>query len=242
MLNRSLFWPLSLLGVFAALALLLFSGVLSSPRVVQGQTCSYPDRALQQECFARETSEAGGNTSYPGAEPAQMTETPTTTTTLRTTGTPARAGTSIATVTGITQTSISQPNTTLTTTATSPVRQVQSPLPTATATARSALDGLERLLCQPGSTVTITGTVEGSMALLAFFDSRPVGGSFARSDGQYSITLSIGPERPGTYAVEVRERDGLAVVQRLACEVPGATPTTTLVPGITPTATFVRGP
>lgn len=230
MTNRSLFWPLSLLGVFVVLALLLLSGTLSSPRIAEGQTCSYPGLS-EQACFARQTSEsARNNPGYPAPQQPQATETPTAT--ITTTSTVDTTITSIATVTNTAQTSISQATRTPTATATSPVRQVQSPLPTATATVSSAFDGLERLLCQPGATVTITGTVEGSMALLAFFDNRPVGGSFARSDGQYSITLRIGPERPGTYLVDVRERDGLAVVQRLACE----------VPGFTPTATIVRGP
>lgn len=94
--------------------------------------------------------------------------------------------------------------------------------------------------------VTITGVVEGSVALLAYFNDRPVGGSFARSDGQYSITLHIGPERPGVYPVEVRERDGRALVQQLACEVPDAaslaTTTATVLATTTATATVPRGP
>lgn len=240
MSNRSLFWPLSLLGVFVVLALWLLSGAPSSPRVAQGQACSYPG-LTDQQCFARQTLEAAiNNPGYPAAQQPQVTETPTAT--LTTTSTVDTDITSSPTVTNTAQTNGNRQSGTPTATETSPVRQVQSPLPTITATVNSAFDGVERLLCQPGATVTISGTVEGSMALLAFFDSRPVGGSFARSDGQYIITLRIGPERPGTYPVEVRERDGLAVVQRLACEVPGVTPTTTLVPGATPTATIVRGP
>jgi hypothetical protein len=226
MSNRSLFWPLSLIGAFVVLALLILGGALPTPGVAQGQTCSYPGLTVQ-ECFALQTSEAGNNPAYPGSQQTQASPT------ITTTSTAATAITRLATVTGTIQisptpTSTSRTNNLPTATATVPVRQEQSPLPTATATVSIALDGVEQLLCQPGATVTISGTVEGSMALLAFFDGRPVGGSFARNDGQYSITLRIGPERPGRYPVEVRERDGLALVQRLACVVPGATPTPTI--------------
>ncbi|MFQ3661950.1 MAG: hypothetical protein SNJ69_06105 [Chloroflexaceae bacterium] len=99
-----------------------------------------------------------------------------------------------------------------------------------TATPTSALPpGIETLVCLPGTTITLTGSAPASTALLAYFDGRPVGGGFSRADGVFRIDLMIGPERPGVYLVEVRKRDGRERVSQWGCEVPGATPTPTLV-------------
>jgi hypothetical protein len=100
----------------------------------------------------------------------------------------------------------------------------------ATPTVTPALPaGVEALLCAPGSTVSLIGEAEPGLALLVYFDGRPVGGGFSRADGSYSIELLIGNERPGEYLVEVRERNTRDLIERTGCEVPGATPTPTLL-------------
>lgn len=228
--NRSLFWPLSLLGVFAGLFILLISGALPRPSVAQTQQCPYPG-LTDADCFAIQTAQV---TAYPrpGSPTAPAQQQPTSAQTQVT-----ATVTLITTMATTTTTSVTMETTPTRVPTITPTRQVTTaeiPSPTLP----SELVGVDPLICQPGASVTITGVVEGSVALLAYFNDRPVGGSFARNDGHYSITLHIGPERPGIYSVEVRERDGHALVQQLACEVPGDTATDTP----TVTATVSRGP
>jgi hypothetical protein len=220
--NRSLFWPLSLLGVFAGLFILLISGALPRPNLVQAQRCSYPG-LTEADCFATQTAQV---TSYPApispTAPAQQQPAP-----AQPQATATEALTTTVTITTTSATLEATPTPIATITSTRQVITAEIPSPTLP----SELEGVDPLICQPGATVTITGTAEGNVALLAYFNDRPVGGSFARNDGQYSITLHIGPERPGIYSVEVRERDGRALVQQLACEVPGVILDATVTPG-----------
>jgi hypothetical protein len=218
--RRSLILPLTVLGAFAALVILLMLGALPTPIAAQGDECAttYPTPGSgRDDCYRTATAQAPQGypspsaTSGGGAPAPQATATISATATLSVTSTPRPTNTA---------------GPTSTPTAT---RQPQgSPTPSATST----LVGLETLVCVPGATVGIRGRAEPGTALLAYFNGRPVGGTFTRPDGTYVIALSVGNERPGVYPVNVRERDTRALVRELACEVPGAepTPTQSLVP------------
>ncbi|MFV9505063.1 MAG: hypothetical protein AB4911_10925 [Oscillochloridaceae bacterium umkhey_bin13] len=106
---------------------------------------------------------------------------------------------------------------------------VVAPPPNAngTPTPTSLFEGLETLVCQPGSEVVLEGMARPNTALLVFFNERSVGGTLSRVDGRYRAPMRIGRERAGFYLVEVRERDGLALVDQFACAVPSSTPTPT---------------
>ncbi len=228
MSRRSLSVPLTLIGAFAALLILLMSGLLPSAVLVAQDYCptagfadddpvypglSYPSckatvEARNASPAATNTTGSGGNTGGGNSQPAQASSTPTTARSIT-----ATAGTSQATATlGATVTP------TLT----------RAPAETAAATPTAELpDGVEALTCMPGETVRLTGEAEPGTALLAYFNDRPVGGGFARPDGQFTIDLLIGEERPGSYLVEVRDRTTRALVLQLGCEVPALTPTPT---------------
>lgn len=247
MTQPKLFWPISMVVILAGLMLVLLSGTQPQSITAQSFACPYPGIS-DVDCFATQTAQAQPNDPYPSPSPtasntpthtpvvaaaappqqAVATPTPTLTATATATATPAD-GANNATVTP-------SASPTLTPTNGNGEGNDTGDEPTPTPTSTSSFDPLEPLICQPGATVNLSGIAEPNTALLAFFDQRPVGGSFSRSDGSYTIALRIGPERPGTYPVEVRERDGFELVQRLACEVPGILATT-------PTATVVvRGP
>jgi len=217
--QRSITLPLSLVMVFAVLMLALLVGALpATPPVsmAQSTSCPYPDAS----------SCPGGqqNNPYPGA-----TSTSTPTQTVQSQSTPTATATATATATTSLTTTPTRQTPTVTFTA-APTR-TRPPAPTGpTPTPTSALpEGIETLVCFPGATITLAGSGPPSTALLAYFNNRPVGGGFSRADGTFSIDLMIGRERPGQYLVEVRKRDGRERVSQWGCEVPGATPTPTLV-------------
>jgi hypothetical protein len=223
MTRRSLSLPLTLIAASAVLLILLMAEVLpSAVLVAQVSSCpdpTYPNlgytdcKATQQAeqggaPSATNTTSSGGNTG--GNQPAQVTSTPTLTRTLTTT-----AGTARATATA---------GATITPTLT------RAPAETAAATPTSELpEGVEAQICMPGETVRLTGEAEPGTPLIAYFSERPVGGGFARADGQFTIDLLIGEERPGFYIVEVRERTTRALVTQIGCEVPALTPTPTRI-------------
>jgi hypothetical protein len=223
MSRRSLSLPLTLIAAFAVLIVLLMTNVLPSA-VLVAQVSSCPDPTYPNlsytDCKATQQAGQGGapsatnttGSSNPGGnnQPAQATITATITRTVTIT-----AGTAQATATaGATRTP------TLT----------RAPADEPSATPTSELPpGVEALACVPGETVRLTGEAEPGMALLAYFDERPVGGGFARADGQFTIDLLIGEERPGSYLVEVRERTTRALVAEFGCEVPAFTPTPTRI-------------
>ncbi|NTU82772.1 MAG: hypothetical protein HGA45_25955 [Chloroflexales bacterium] len=231
--QSSLFWPLSLIAAFGLLIVMLLLGAMPSPLVAQSDECvsNYPTPGPEREdCYRTATAKAvkisNTNTAY-AISKSPATNTP---------GSSApQAPTSTATLTAtetLTATSTAQPATatlgpTSTPTATRQVAAI-SPSPTATST----LVDRETILCAPGLAVALRGEARPDTALLAYFNGRPVGGALSRSDGDYLILLRVGDERPGIYPVDLRERHSRDLVRRLACEVPGATPTPTqsLVP------------
>lgn len=229
-----LIWPVTALAAFAALLVLLAVAALPTPTVAQDSCASiYPTPGAERDdCYRTATARASQNNngsypdpttpseSQPPPPPPQPTVTPTTTQTLTVTTT-------------LTPTNMAGPTSTPTVTATRPPQS--SPTPSATST----LTGLETLICTPGASVVVTGVAAPNRALLLFFNERPVGGGLSRADGSYQIVLNVGRERPGIYPLTVRERDGLALVRELACEVPGAlsTPTAPAPGGASPLTT-----
>lgn len=215
--HRSANLPLILTGVFLLLVALLFSGALPSPITVAAVACSgtyAPPNVAYDDCKKTQTAEAGGGGGSATSAPAQPTITSTSAVTRTVTATLA-ASPATPTVAA-----------TVAPTPTRATAATAAETPTATA---ALPEGVEALLCVPGGSITLVGEAAPGMALLAFFDERPVGGGFARANGVYSIELQIGNERPGQYLVEVRERASRALIDQLGCEVPGATPTPTLV-------------
>jgi hypothetical protein len=227
MTRRSLSLPLTLIAASAVLLILLMAELLPSAVLVAQSSCptagfpsddpvypglSYPNCKATQEAGTSgpapsNTTGSGGNTG--GSQPAQVTSTPTLTRTLTTTAATARA--------------TATAGATLTPTLTRAPAEVT---PSATPTSELP-DGVEALTCMPGETVRLSGEAEPGTALLAYFSDRPVGGGFARPDGQFTIDLLIGEERPGFYLVEVRDRTTRALVLQVGCEVPALTPTPT---------------
>ncbi|MCX7792427.1 MAG: hypothetical protein N2378_17470 [Chloroflexaceae bacterium] len=218
--HRSIALPLSLVVVFAGLMLALLAGALPATPLIttaQNSSCPYPDPSSCQSSQQTDPYPGGTSTSTPtpaAQSQATPTATPTTSTTIAT-------ATPTPTVRLQTATVIVTP---------APTR-TRPPAPTGpTPTPTNALPaGIETLVCVPGTTITLTGSGPPGTALLAYFNDRPVGGGFSRADGAFSIDLVIGPERPGQYLVEVRKRDGRERVSQWGCDVPGATPTPTLV-------------
>jgi hypothetical protein len=231
MSRRSLSLPLTLIAAFAALLILLMAGVLPSAVLVAQTYCptagfpsndpvypglSYPNckatqQAGQEGPSATNTTSSGGNTGG-NSQPAQATITSTITRTVTITAGTAQATATLAAT--VTPTLTRAP--------------VQDAPPSATPTSELP-EGVEALACVPGETLRLTGEAEPGAALLAYFADRPVGGGFARADGQFTIDLLIGEERPGFYLVEVRERTTRALVTQVGCEVPAFTPTPTRI-------------
>ncbi len=216
--HRSIALPLSLVVVFTALILALLVGALpatSFNAVAQSTNCPYPDASSCPGNQQTDPYPGGTSTSTPTptvqaqTTPTVATATPTTTT----------ASTPTATLQAVTFTTTPLPTRTRAPTPSGPTLTPTSALP----------PGIETLVCLPGATITLTGTAPASTALLVYFDGRPVGGGFSRADGAFRIDLVIGPERSGLYLVEVRKRDSRERVSQWGCEVPGATPTPTLV-------------
>lgn len=233
MTQRSLFWPLSMLAIFAGVLLLLLGETSPHPISAQNEACLDPGQD-NVNCPTTQEEQAGvANNPYPSPEPspqpniATLTFTPTPSPS----PSPSSSPTPSATPTNGGGRAANTP--TMSPTATATPQNGNADAPTLTPTIPYA--DFDQLICQPGATVALTGTTEPNTALLAFFADRAVGGSFSHSDGQYTITLRIGSERPGIYPVEVQMRSSRTLVDRWVCEVPG-------MPAVTPTATVVRGP
>lgn len=217
MTRRSIALPVSIIGSFAVVMILLLFGALPNPILIAQGVGPCPDPAYPNlgydDCKKTQQAEASPavtNTRAPSqpdqgqvADQATATVTPT------------------ATLQAVTSTVAATQTPTFTRV---PVQNG----PTLTPTSALPL-GIEAIICLPGTTVTLVGVTTPDTPLLAYFDERPVGGGFSRSDGVFSIDLLIGPERPGIYLVEVRKRAGRELVRQLGCEVPRATPTPTLL-------------
>jgi hypothetical protein len=179
------------------------------------QNCQQTQTALAVSPTASAPPAANNQTGGTGGSGAATTAPtgPTATTTITTTRATAQTAPTLAPITPTVAAASPQSTAAL------------SPTPTAVLPS-----GVEALVCLPGTTVTLTGEAPPGTPLLAYFAGRPVGGGFSRGDGSYTIDLLIGPERPGTYLVEVRERTSLALVSQTGCEVPALTPTPTFDP------------
>jgi len=221
MSRRSPSLPLALTAAVALLIVLLMAGALPSPVVVADVQCAgeyAPPNIGYDDCKKTQaadlsspvptnTTGSGGG----GSQPAASTSTPT----LTRTPTATQAG--------------GDATATLDPTATNaPTRLAGEAAPTPTPSVLPS--GVEALICLPGTVVSLLGQAPPGTPLLAYFDARPVGGGFSRADGNFSIDLLIGDERPGLYLVEVRERERDALVLQLGCEVPALTPTPTADP------------
>lgn len=247
MSRPSLSWPVTILAGFAVLlAMLLIGSFSSGTTTAQPQQCSkgndaYPECVTQTVAAERGFPCEKGTQTYPvcatqtaqaqtdAAQPPdddndgnnngsgnsqQPSATPTVTSTA--TFTPTATRTTIATSpTSVTPTT-ARPS------ATSARAEEASPTPTSLLPA-----GVETIACVPGETVDLRGEAAPNTALLLFFDGRAVGGGYSLSDGRYRLRLQVGAERPGTYLVEIQERDSRLVVQQIGCEVPAFTPTPT---------------
>ncbi len=221
--NHQLLWPLLIIGMFIGLFGLLIVGALPRPTVAQ-TNCPYPPA----DCAATQTSIAliqnpylapsPSPTNTPLPEIQQVTETATETAPALPTDTPTATSRTIDIPTD-------------TPVPTSTAEPEVAPTSTSFPTPTSTLEGSDLLICLPGASITITGSAKPYSALLAYFNTRPVGGSFARRDGSYAVVLRIGSERPGLYPIEIRTRDGYTLIAQRVCQVPAVTPTATLVSG-----------
>lgn len=199
-------------------------GAFPTPSAAQTNCTGYDvGDPRRDQCFAKATAKAATQTaaaSYPtrtatSAPAAQQ---------------PAPAATSTSTITPTATLSVTTTTQALTPSATSTPTATRTPSGSPLPTATSTLVGLETVTCAPGDRVTLSGRAAPGRALLVYFNERPVGGSLVRPDGNYTLLLHVGSERPGLYPVEVRERDSRAIVRALACDVPGGTPTPTEEP------------
>ncbi len=212
MIQRSnILWPLVLIGLMVMIVVSALAAPASSRQAVVFQ--QYPP-----------------SQSYP----AQVTDTPTPTETPTATVTPTITETAMATSEAATVSPTSElPSPTGTATTTS-VPRGDAPTLTPTPT---LLPDVEVLSCAYGVPVVIEGEDAPPLTpLLLFFGDRAVGGDTSDSEGRYRLRLVPGEERPGLYPVSVRVRDTRDIVDRLACEVVGATPTPTELV-VTPTTT-----
>lgn len=236
MSRRSIALPLSLIVSCAAVMILLLFGALPDPILIAQGVATCPDPAYPNlgydDCKKTQQAEGSPAATRTNAPSLAQTSDPQATVTSTTTGTVT------TTAQTLTPTRVATVTPTLTR---APVQNGPTLTPTSVVP-----PGLEVMVCFPGATVTLVGTAPPDTPLLAFFDGRPVGGGFSRPDGVFSIDLQIGRERPGSYLVEVRKRASRELVQQLACEVPGATPTPTLLvepatPTVPPSARVRQG-
>jgi hypothetical protein len=76
--------------------------------------------------------------------------------------------------------------------------------------------------CLPGVPMLIRGNAPARAGLLLFFAKRAVGGGVADANGNFSLSLTIGNERPGEYQIAVYVRGSWQEVFRASCTVPRA--------------------
>ncbi len=79
--------------------------------------------------------------------------------------------------------------------------------------------------CIPGETVELAGEdAPPNSDLIVFFNGRSAGGGSSDRNGNYSIRLRIGPERPDVYLLEIKTRERRILIREAACIVPAPTP------------------
>lgn len=211
MVRPSLIWPFTLLVAFVALVSMLAFGAFPASILAQSRNCTSASYTPPQRAACYATNTAVAQTQAAEAYPSS------TATTQSSAPPPAPAETSTSSPTsGISPTVTAGTATTPTVAVTRTPTATRAPQGSPSPTATSTLVGLETLICAPGGSVAITGRGEPGRALLVYFNERPVGGSLVRPDGHYSLMLRVGAERPGTYLVEIRDRDSRLPVRSLA--------------------------
>jgi hypothetical protein len=103
--------------------------------------------------------------------------------------------------------------------------QIQQPTIPATPTPSATVELSGDVLCVPGTQITVSGAGPRRAPILLYFDQRIVGGGSVKSDGRFSLPLTIGVERPGDHTVSVRVRGSNELLTTLTCSVPEVTPT-----------------
>jgi hypothetical protein len=203
--RNNLLWPLILIGLMVLIVFSALAAPANSPAAMPVLQYPYP-------------AQQATNTPAP-------TETPTVTVTATATETPVTT-----TEAGIASPTGELPSPTGTAT---PTAEPRGNAPTLTPTP-TLIPDVEVLSCAYGVPLFIEGEDAPPLTpLLLFFGDRAVGGDTSDREGQYRLRLVPGEERPGLYPISVQVRDTRDIVDRLACEVVGATPTALVV---TPTA------
>lgn len=110
-----------------------------------------------------------------------------------------------------------------------------TPIPTDTPAPSATSATNDALICVPGETYVVLGQGPPFSQLLLTFGERVVGGGVVDQGGQFRIPMDIGPERPGTYDIAVRDRATGREIERGVCSVPTATSTLTPTSILTPT-------
>jgi hypothetical protein len=96
---------------------------------------------------------------------------------------------------------------------------------TATATAAELEPEEQFFTCIPGTTVEIAGSgAPANTDLIIFMNGRAIGGGRSDSNGRYRILITIGPERPDIYLLEIKTRERRILIREAACDVPAPTP------------------
>ena len=55
-------------------------------------------------------------------------------------------------------------------------------------------------------------------------NGRAIGGGRSDGNGRYRILITIGPERPDIYLLEIKTRERRILIREAACNVPAPTP------------------
>lgn len=198
-----------------------------------------PDATTRRQIGANGVAAEQNCPGYPNAQYNYIpTICPTSTSTPTTSGTPATStptasktpatGTPTVTGTAALLTQTPSPSPTPTILFGGPVDEAtETPEPTETATPTVTLTPTpsDQLLCAPGVPVEISGEGPPRAPFLLYFGNRAVSGGSVDPAGHFSIALTVGNERAGSYPVQVRLRGSSQVLRRLTCAVPVVTPT-----------------
>jgi hypothetical protein len=209
--------------------IVIIAGVILTIIIVVVPDSNTGARPRQDDDYPARTQTAAALTAEPYPEDGTATATATT----NVTGTP--------TATSATPSATQLTPTDSTESALRPTEPGTPPLPpTATATDVEVPLALEEptltatpvrtMVCPPGEPVEIAGQGPPRAAFLLYFGQRVVSGGSVSVNGQFSISLVVGYERPGAYTVTVRIRGTREVLRELTCEVP-ASPSPTPIKG-----------
>lgn len=215
--------PVSILCAGVIMIVLLMSSGTRASSLARDRV--YPPADQTATAVAEATAAiAQTERAYPGGTGKSTPAAQTGTTPLATT--PISGTTTTATVVRGTPTAITTSTSSSTTSATPQPASADSTSlePTSTATPTPTPD-LNNLACAPGTLVPIGGSGPPNAGFLLFFNKRVVSGGTVQRDGTFAITLEVGNERAGSYAVEVRVRGTQQLLATRICNVPVTTPT-----------------